>query len=158
VGEDLQISGAATQFQSVRHTSDGYAFSGQFVTGIGYCAGHRAWIVKTDSRGNLKWQKSYGNRTYGAVFQSLNLTDNSGFVVGGWLFDFNNQLQAYIVRTDTAGSLNNGSDRVTTATTASPSGASSQAKLTITEPPDTPGWGALSASSTSFILSTQAEH
>jgi hypothetical protein len=154
-----KMSGTASQFVAVRRTHDGgYAFSGQFATGIGYYGGHHAWIVKTDSRGELQWQKSYGNRTCGAVFQRLDQADDGGFIGGGWLFDFNNQLEAYIVRTDSAGNVYNGSDaRVTTATAASPSGASSPAKLTITEPADSRGSGTLSASPTSFILATQAQ-
>jgi hypothetical protein len=154
-----KISGSASQFQSVRRTDDGgYAFSGQFVTCTRCYGGHHAWIMKTDSRGNPQWQKSYGNRNGGAVFQSLELTDDGGFLGGGWLFDANNQLEAYIVRTDSAGSVNSGSDaRVTTATPASPSGASSRAKLIVAEPPDTAGSGALSASSASLILARQAQ-
>lgn len=44
------ISGSTSQFLSVRQTSDGgYAFSGKFVTGIGYYYGYNAWMVRTNS-------------------------------------------------------------------------------------------------------------
>jgi hypothetical protein len=53
------ISGAASKFFSVRQTSDGgYAFSGQFYTGVGYYYGYNASMVKTDSRGSAQWQKA----------------------------------------------------------------------------------------------------
>jgi len=50
------INGAASKFFSARQASDGgYAFSGQFYTGIGYYYGYNAWMVKTDSGGNVQW-------------------------------------------------------------------------------------------------------
>ena len=53
------IKGATSQFFSVRQTRDGgYAFSGQFYTGLGYYGGYNAWTVKTDSSGDVLWQKA----------------------------------------------------------------------------------------------------
>jgi len=151
------ISGAASKFFSVRQTSDGgYAFSGQFYTGIGYYYGYNAWTVKTDSSGNVQWQKAYGNPNYAATFQKVGLTSDGGFVSGGWTYEYNNGQEAYIVKTDSGGNVNKCSDvQATTATTASLSEHSSQAQLSISVPAKTPGSGTVSASSSSFTLSRE---
>ena len=151
------ISGAASKFFSVRQASDGgYALSGQFYTGIGYYYGYNAWMVKTDSSGNVQWQKAYGNPNYAAVFDKVGLTSDGGFVAGGWTLEFNNQNEAYIVKTDSSGKVNKCSDvQATTATAASLSENASQAKLSISAPTNAAESGTVSASSTSFTLSVE---
>jgi len=151
------ISGAASKFFSVRQTSDGgYAFSGQFYTGVGYYYGYNAWTVKTDSTGNVQWQKAYGNPNYAASFQKVCLTSDGGLVAGGYTLEFNNQNEAYIVKTDSGGHVNKCSDvQVTTATTASLSEAASGAKLLISSPTNVASSGKVSASVTAFTLATE---
>ena len=91
--------------------------------------------MKTDSGGNALWQKAYGNPNYAATFQKVGLTSDGGFVSGGWTLEFNNQNEAYIVKTDSGGNVNNCSDvQVTTATAGSLSETASLAKLSITVP------------------------
>ena len=91
--------------------------------------------VKTDSGGNALWQKAYGNPNYAATFQKVGLTSDGGFVSGEWTLEFNNQNEAYIVKTDSGGDVNNCSDvQVTTATAGSLSETASLAKLSITVP------------------------
>ena len=151
------ISGAASKFFSVRQTSDGgYAFSGQFYTGVGYYYGYNAWMAKTDSTGNVQWQKAYGNPNYAASFQKVGLTSDGGLVAGGYTLEFNNQNEAYIVKTDSGGLVNNCSDvQITTATTASLSEAASGAKLSISSPTNVPSSGKVLASVTAFTLATE---
>jgi hypothetical protein len=151
------ISGAASKFFSARQTSDGgYAFAGQFYTGIGYYYGYNAWMVKTDSSGNVQWQKAYGNPNYAASFQKVGLTSDGGLVAGGYTLEFNNQNEAYIVKADSGGHVTKCSDvQVTTATTASLSEAASAAKLSVTAPANIAGSGTVSGSSTSFTLATE---
>jgi hypothetical protein len=151
------ISGAASKFFSVRQTSDGgYAFSGQFYTGVGYYYGYNAWMVKTDSKGVVEWQKAYGNPNYAASFQKVGLTNDGGLVAGGYTLEFNSQNEAYIVKTDSGGHVNNCSDvQVTTATTATLSEAASGAKLSISSPTNVAGSGTVSASVTLFTLATE---
>jgi len=153
------ISGAASKFFSVRQTSDGgYAFSGQFYTGIGYYYGYNAWMVKTDSSGNVQWQKAYGNPNYAATFQKVGLTSDGGFVSGGWTLEYNGQNEAYIVKTDSGGNVNSCSDvQVTTGTAASLSETASQAKLSVSVPANNTGSGKVSASTTSFTLSRECQ-
>jgi len=151
------ISGAASKFFSVRQTKDGgYVLSGQFYTGIGYDYGYNAWMVKTDSSGNVRWQKAYGNPDYAATFQKVDLTSDGGFVSGGYTLEFNGQNEAYIVKTDSGGNVSSCSDvQTTTATVASLSETASQAKLSISAPASVAESGTVSASSTSFILSVE---
>jgi hypothetical protein len=151
------ISGAASKFFSVRQTSDGgYAFSGQFYTGVGYYYGYNAWMVKTDFTGSVQWQKAYGNPNYAASFQKVGLTSDGGLVAGGYTLEFNNQNEAYIVKTDSGGHVNNCSDvQVTTATTANLSEAASGAKLSISSPTNVASSGKVSASVTPFTLATE---
>ena len=151
------ISGASSKFFSVRQTSDGgYAFSGQFYTGVGYYYGYNAWVVKTDSAGSAQWQKAYGNPNYAASFQKVGLTNDGGLVAGGYTLEFNNQNEAYIVKTDSGGRVNNCSDvQVTTATAASLSEAASGAKLSISSPTNVASSGKVLASVTAFTLATE---
>jgi hypothetical protein len=155
-----QISGATSKFFSVRQTSDGgYALAGQFVTGVGYYYGYNSWIVKTDSAGDVQWQKAYGNTNYAATFQKVGLTTDGGLVAGGWTLEYNNQNEAYIVKTDSGGNVGNVNKctdvQVTSGTAASLSETASGAKLSISTPKNIAGSGTVSESSTSFTLATE---
>ena len=100
----------------------------------------------------------YGNPNYAATFQKVGLTSDGGFVSGEWTLEFNNQNEAYIVKTDSGGDVNNCSDvQVTTATAGSLSETASLAKLSITVPANVAGSGTVSASSTSFTLSKECQ-
>jgi hypothetical protein len=153
------ISRAASKFFSVRQTSDsGYAFSGQFDTGSGYYGGYNAWTVKTDSSGNVSWQKTYGNPNYAATFQTVALTADGGFVSGGWTEEFNGENEAYIVKTDSAGNVNSCSDvQITSATASTVSEVASPAKLSISVPASNAESGTVSASFTSFTISAECQ-
>src|SRR5258708_16545182 len=103
-------------------------------------------MVKTDSTGNVQWQKAYGSPNYAASFQKEGLTTDGGLASGGYTLEFNNQNEAYIVKTDSSGRVNKCSDvQVTTATTASLSEAGSGAKRSISSPTDLTGSGKGSA-------------
>jgi hypothetical protein len=151
------ITGAASEFFSVRQTSDGgFAFSGQFYTGVGYYYGYNAWMVRTDAAGSVQWQKAYGSPNYAASFQKVGLTSDGGLVAGGYTLEFNNQNEAYIVKTDSGGQVSNCSDvQVTTATTTGLSETASAAKLSISSPTNIASAGKVSESVTLFTLATE---
>ena len=112
-------------------------------------------MVKTDSSGNVQWQKAYGNTNYAATFQKVGLTTDGGLVAGGWTLEYNNQNEAYIVKTDSGGNVNKCTDvQVTSGTAASLSETASGAKLSISTPKNVAGSGTVSESSTSFTLAT----
>jgi hypothetical protein len=122
------------QFNSVRQTSDGgFVFAGDLFNYSAYYS-YNAWIVRTDSSGNILWQKTYGTTSESTQFQKIALASDGGFVAAGWEAQLN-QLP-YIVRTDSAGNVNNCNNNVhaSTATAASVSVSSSSAGLSIIAP------------------------
>jgi hypothetical protein len=150
------VNGASSQFGSVRQTTDGgYVFAGYYYTGASY-GGYNSWIVRTDSGGNLQWQKTYGATTQSREFQKIALTSDGGFVAVGWTLQFSLNNQAYIVKTDSAGNVNSCSDvHSTSATTANASVTSSSAHLSISVPTNGGASGKATASSTSFTLTKE---
>jgi hypothetical protein len=146
-------SGATTsQFNSVRQTTDGgYAFGGYF-----YQRGYNSWIVRTDSNGNVQWQKTYGNQTAARQFNKVTATSDGGFSAVGHTNQFNRAGSAYIVKTDSGGNVNSCGDvQSTTATVGSVSFTSSSAGLSISEPTNLAESGFATASSTSFNLTKE---
>jgi len=68
----------STDGLSVRQTSDGgYIFAGYFTTYAGYYEG---WLLKTDTSGNISWQKSYN---FTQEFLTVRQTNDGGFVATG---------------------------------------------------------------------------
>jgi RHS repeat-associated protein len=89
----------------VQQTSDG----GYIIVGYTYSATYYhsdAWLIKTNSSGNLQWDKTYGgvagwNEDFGSVEQ----TSDGGYVAGGSSFLYT-QTEGYglLVKTDSDGS------------------------------------------------------
>jgi len=64
---------------SVRQTSDGgYIFAGYFGTYAGY---NQGWLLRTNSSGNVQWQKSY---SFAQEFLTVRQTSDGGFVSAGY--------------------------------------------------------------------------
>jgi hypothetical protein len=92
---------------SVQQTNDGgYILAGQqfsFGPGDG-----KAWLIKTDTLGNLTWQKSFGD-SYVSSASSVQQTKDGGYIVTGYrastpssgegLYD------VYLIKTDSSGNL-----------------------------------------------------
>lgn len=75
---------------SVMQTPDnGYLVSGESNSSDGDVSGNNGisdvWIIKTDSLGNIEWQKNYGG-SYGEVGKSCTMGVNGGYVVVGATF------------------------------------------------------------------------
>ncbi len=102
---DLNIVG-------VQQTADGgYAFAGYYFQNTVYT--ERAWLVKTDSAGNVQWDKIYGpDVQYSArYFHSFQQTSDGGFIAAGSTNQFNGGANSiWLVKTDSNGNLSNCAD------------------------------------------------
>ena len=102
---DLNIVG-------VQQTADGgYAFAGYYFQYTVYT--ERAWLVKTDSAGNVQWDKIYGpDVQYSArYFHSFQQTSDGGFIAAGSTNQFNGgDNSIWLVKTDSNGNLSNCAD------------------------------------------------
>lgn len=74
---------------SVVQTKDGgYALAGQMVTrGSGISPNDDFWLVKTDSNGNIQWNRAYGG-TGNDGANSLIQTGDGGFALAGYTYSY----------------------------------------------------------------------
>ena len=62
-----------------------------------------AWLVKTDSLGNMEWEQTYGGPTYDSGSDIVQ-TPDGGFLLLGWTRSFGaGQRDFYLVKTDSVG-------------------------------------------------------
>src|SRR5262249_3414731 len=86
-------SGSTSDLNSggAQQTSDGgYAFAGYYFQNTIY--DERAWMVKTDASGNVRWNKIYGPDVQYSdrYFHSFQQTSDGGFIAAGSTNEFNN--------------------------------------------------------------------
>ncbi len=71
------------------------------------------WIIKTDTVGNIIWQKTIGGSDYD-IFKSIEETADGGFILGGWSFsnisgskteDCLGLSDYWIIKTDSVGNI-----------------------------------------------------
>jgi hypothetical protein len=81
---------------SLVETSDG----GFALAGVSSSFG--VWLVKTDSYGNMQWNKTYG----GGTVHSLIQTSDGGYALAGEIIFFSTSAQDfYVVKTDADGNM-----------------------------------------------------
>jgi hypothetical protein len=97
------FGGGGTEYAfEVPHTSEGgYIFAGETGTGPGLYDGY---LVKTDSSGNLVWQKTYGG-TDEDTLNSVQQTRDGGYIAAGVTSSFGQEGLAYLVKTNPSGNL-----------------------------------------------------
>src|SRR6516162_2512233 len=102
---DLNLAG-------VQQTADGgYAFAGYYFENTVYT--ERAWLVKTDSAGNVQWDKIYGPDVQYSdrSFRSFQQTSDGGFIAAGSTNQFNGgDSSIWLVKTDSNGNISNCTD------------------------------------------------
>lgn len=98
--------------EGVQQTADGgYAFTGYYFQNTVY--DERAWLAKTDSLGNLQWDKIYGPDVEYSdrYFYSFQQTSDGGFVAAGSTNQFNSGYNSiWLVKTDSSGNISKCSD------------------------------------------------
>jgi hypothetical protein len=98
------ISMHATAYSVVQTSDGGYALAGTAQQrGPGYSPITAACLVKTDSVGNLLWNKTYGD--YNSVFSSVVQTSDGGYVLAGTAYNYSSPLlrTAWLLKTDSVG-------------------------------------------------------
>ncbi len=91
---------------SVVLTSDGgYAIAGSTAS---YGGGWDMWLVKTDSAGNMLWNKTYGGAGNDVGF-SMVQTNDRGYAIAGYTYSYGVGIPTYsnlwLVKTDSAGNM-----------------------------------------------------
>lgn len=66
--------------------------------------GDAGWLIKTDSDGNLLWQRKYNKNQYTDLFYSLLETDDGGFLLSGQAInEQTNSQDAWLLKVDSVG-------------------------------------------------------
>ena len=86
---------------SVEQTNDnGYVLAG-YTTSLG--AGELdAWLVKTDTKGNELWSKTFGDSRLNQIY-SVNQTKDEGYILTGITYSINDIMQGWLIKTDKNG-------------------------------------------------------
>ncbi len=90
-------------FSVIQTSDEGYAIAG--TTWSYGSGGSDSWLVKTDSNGNMQWNKTYGGEGYEGARSLIQMNDG-GYVIGGYTGSFEPPYSSFwLIRTDSVGNV-----------------------------------------------------
>ncbi len=89
-------------FQVIQSNDGGYAIAGYTNS---FSASYDSWLVKTDSAGNMQWNRTYGGANSDYTYSVVQSND-SGYAIGGHTNSFGaGNYDFWLVKADSAGSM-----------------------------------------------------
>ena len=97
-GTDQEVANALVETSDGGYALAGYTYS--FGAGSADC-----WLVKTDAKGNMQWNQTYGGVDYD-VARSLVETSDGGYALAGYTYSFGaGSADCWLVKTDAKGNM-----------------------------------------------------
>jgi len=86
----------------VQQTSD----NGYILAGSTYSSGTEfdMWLVKTDSSGNMQWNKTYGGSLDEEAY-AVRQTSDGGYIITGFTDSFSDNRDIWLIKTDSSGNV-----------------------------------------------------
>jgi predicted nucleic-acid-binding Zn-ribbon protein len=85
--QNYEVAGFYSDGNDLEVFNDGYLIAGTRVTGINSSTGYDCFLIRTDTAGEIIWTKIYYNSELSANGISITNTNDSGFIIKGFVWD-----------------------------------------------------------------------
>ena len=100
--QTYNLLGTAIAYTVIQTSDHGYALAGGYNTPSG---GVEGWASKTDSNGNLQWNKTYGNAGYDQINTIIQESDESYVLAGSTSTSASGPSSLWLIKTDFSGNV-----------------------------------------------------